>query len=160
MAEWSDFFAAQAGASAALAGLIFVAISISLTELLQFRHLVIRAAVALILLVSVLVMSSLLLAPNQSTRTAGIEILVVSISTWLITSAMGIAGIRISTPPYRRFAWSAVILAQIATIPLIIAGIAVLTNGTDGLYWLLPGFAGRFIVALADGWVLLVESHR
>ncbi len=160
MAGWSDFFVAQAGASAALAGLIFVAISISLTELLQFRHLVIRAAVALILLVSVLVMSSLLLAPNQSTRIAGIEILVVSISTWLITSVMGVTGIRISTPPYRRFARLALLLAQIATIPLVIAGIAVLTNGTDGLYWLLPGFAGCFIVALADGWVLLVESHR
>lgn len=92
MAEWSDFFVAQAGASTALAGLIFAAISTSLTELLQFRHLVIRAAVALILLVSVLVMSSLLLAPNQSTPTAGIEILVVSISTWLITRPMASTG--------------------------------------------------------------------
>jgi len=160
MGEWHDFFVAQAGASAALAGLIFVAISISLDELVKYPHLLTRAAVALCLLVSVLVISSLLLAPNQSPRTAGIEILGVSAVTWLMTTLLSAGAIRSAPAPYRRFSQIALALVQIATIPLLLAGIVVIAEGTVGLGWLVAGFVASFIVALADGWVLLVETHR
>lgn len=160
MDEWHDFFVAQAGASAALAGLIFVAVSISLDELVKYRHLLMRAAVALCLLVSVLITSSLLLAPGQSLRTIGIEILGVSVITWATTTLLSATAIRSAPAPYRRFSLTALVLVQIATIPLLIAGVVVIAEGTVGLAWLVAGFIASFIVALADGWVLLVETHR
>ena len=49
---WSDFFVAQVGATAALAGLVVVAISINLQRILSFPQLPGRAAEMLILLVA------------------------------------------------------------------------------------------------------------
>ena len=160
MAEWESFFVAQAGASAALAGLIFVGISISLDELLKYPNLVLRAAVALGLLLSVLVVSTLLLAPGTSGRTVGAEILGVGIVAWLIITGMSALGVRRTDAPFRRYSWLSLAMVQVAMIPLVIAGIAVLTRGAGGLYWLLPAFIGCFLVAVFDAWVLLVEMHR
>ena len=47
VAAWRDFFTACAGASAALAGLIFVALSVNIGEILKFEHLPARAAAAI-----------------------------------------------------------------------------------------------------------------
>ena len=54
MADWNDFYIAVASASAALTGLIFVGISISLTKILTIPGLADRALLSLILLVNVL----------------------------------------------------------------------------------------------------------
>ncbi|MGI8486121.1 MAG: hypothetical protein ACR2OU_17915 [Thermomicrobiales bacterium] len=160
MADWSDFFVAQAGASAALTGLIFVGISISLSELIKFPHLLLRAAASLVLLLSVFVTSSLLLAPKQSIHTAGLEVLAVGVISLLITTSLGVSGIRKAEAEYRRFASISVIMILFTTIPFVIAGIVMLTSGDNGLYWLLPAFVFAFVVALVDGWILLVETHR
>ena len=94
MAEWSNFFVAEAGASAALAGLIFVGISINLNDLMRFPHLLLHAAGALTLLLVVLATSSLLLAPGQSLHTIGVELLLVGTVSWLLATATGLASVR------------------------------------------------------------------
>ena len=53
-----------------------------------------------------------------------------------------------------------VALGQIATLPLVIAGIAELAGGLGGLYWLVAGMVFSIIVALFEAWVLLVEINR
>lgn len=53
-----------------------------------------------------------------------------------------------------------VALGQIATLPLVVAGIAVLVGGLGGLYWLVAGMVFSILVALFEAWVLLVEIHR
>jgi modulator of FtsH protease len=158
--DWHDFFVAQVGASAALAGLIFVGVSISLDEIVRYPHLVLRAATALILLVSTLVVSSVLLAPLPSDDVAGAVALGVGTVAWIAVTGLGLVGTRRAPPPYRRTAGISAALAQLAIIPIVIAGIVLIATGTDGLYRLLAGFMLSFVVALADGWVLLVETHR
>ena len=74
-ADWHEFFVAAVGASAALLGLLFVTISINLEQILKHRHLPGRAAGTLGTLLSVLVVCSFGLAPGQSNRTLGVEIL-------------------------------------------------------------------------------------
>ena len=160
MTEWESFFVAQAGASAALAGLIFVSISISLDELLKYPNLVFRAAVALGLLLSVLVVSTLLLAPRTSERAVGLELLGVGIVAWLVITAMSALGLRRTAAPFRRYSWLSLAMVQVAMIPFVIAGIVTLISGTDGRYWLLPGFIACFLIAVFDAWVLLVEMRR
>src|SRR5260370_34067383 len=65
MTGWANFFLAQVGASAALTGLIFVAVSINLTKILAYPTLPGRALEALLYLLTVLVIGTLGLVPGQ-----------------------------------------------------------------------------------------------
>jgi hypothetical protein len=73
-ADWHELFVAAVSASAALLGLLLT-ISINLEEILKHRHLPARVAGTLGTLLSVLVVCSFGLAPGQSNRTLGVEIL-------------------------------------------------------------------------------------
>ena len=53
-----------------------------------------------------------------------------------------------------------VVLGQVAILPIVIAGVAVLGWGVEGLYWLVAGVVLTFLVAVADAWALLIEIHR
>jgi hypothetical protein len=70
-AESESLFVAEAGASAALAGLLFVALSINLERILKGAGLPGRAGKAIVLLLTVLVVSTFGLVPGQSPRVLG-----------------------------------------------------------------------------------------
>ena len=53
-----------------------------------------------------------------------------------------------------------VALGQIATLPLVVAAIAVLVGGLGGLYWLVAGMVFSILVGFFEAWVLLVEINR
>ena len=53
-----------------------------------------------------------------------------------------------------------VVLGQVAILPFVIAGVAVLGWGVEELYWLVDGAVLTFLVAVADAWALLIEIHR
>jgi len=53
-----------------------------------------------------------------------------------------------------------VVLGQVATLTLVIAGVAVLWVGPGGLYWLVAGTVFSILAALFEAWVLLVEINR
>jgi hypothetical protein len=77
--EWSDFFVAVAGASAALAGLVFVAVSINVDRILGLPGLPDRALATVMLLLSVVLVSLLALIPGQSRGALAAELLVVGL---------------------------------------------------------------------------------
>ncbi len=160
MAAWSNFFFAQVGASAALVGLIFVAVSINLSKILASPRLPNRAFEALLVLLSILIVSSLMLVPDQPIALIGIEVLVVGIITWVIVARINISNYRKTDAQYRRQALRNISLNQLALLPTIIAGISLITWGIGGLYWLVPAFILSFIKALMDAWVLLIEINR
>jgi modulator of FtsH protease len=165
MDEWHDFFLAQAGAAGVLTGLVFVAVSINLQEIVSDAGsgLPGRAAEALILLVAVLTASVLLLVPGQGQVMVGVEVLVVGIVTWGCVVVIQLLRLRrwgTMRPDLRQPFVLRVALGQIATLPLVVAGIAVLVAGLGGLYWLVAGMIFSTIVALFEAWVLLVEIHR
>jgi len=83
-AEWESLFVAEAGASAALAGLLFVALSINLERILKGTGLPGRAGEAIVLLLTVLVVSTFGLVPGQSPRVLGAEVLGFGLLPWLI----------------------------------------------------------------------------
>ena len=72
--EWTDFFVASAGASAALAGLVFVAVSINVESILRYEGLPQRA-LATVLLLSVVLISLIGLIPGQSRTALAAELL-------------------------------------------------------------------------------------
>ena len=66
MSAWENFFVAEVGASAVLAGLVFVGLSINLDKIIAGSGLPGCALEALVAMMAVLVVSSLLLVPGQS----------------------------------------------------------------------------------------------
>ena len=160
MNGWENFFIAEVGASAALLGLIFVGISINLTRILSIHGLPNRALLALIILLTILIVSSLLLVPWQALTLVGIEILVVGLIVWIIATMLDVTILRTRERQYRRPYMVNLVLTQFALLPYIVAGIIVLMRGASGLYWLVPAIVISFIKAILDAWVLLVEINR
>ena len=165
MNEWHDFFLAQAGAAGVLTGLVFVGVSINLQEIVSDpgSGLPGRAAEALLLLVAVLTVSVLLLVPGQGTIMIGVEVLAVALAVWAWVVAIQLQRLRswqTIRPDLRGPLMLRVALGQIATLPSIVAGIAVLVGGLVGLYWLVAGMIFSILVALFGAWVLLIEINR
>ena len=165
MDEWHDFFLAQAGAAGVLAGLVFVGASINLEKIVSQpgSGLPGRVAEALILLVAVLTASVLLLVPNQGPVMVGAEVLVVGLAAWgwvVVIQLLRLRSWRAMRPDLRQAFVLRVALGQIATLPLVVAGIAVLAGGLGGLYWLVAGMVFSILVALFEAWVLLIEINR
>jgi modulator of FtsH protease len=165
MGEWHDFFLAQAGAAGVLTGLVFVGVSINLEKILSEPALRLagRAAEALILLVAVLTASVLLLVPGQGTTIVGVEVLAIGLAAWgwiVAIQLLRLKGWQAMEPDLRRAFVVRVALGQVATLPFIAAGIAVLAGGLGGLYWLAAAMVFSILVALFDAWVLLIEINR
>ena len=165
MGDWHDFFVTAAQAAAALAGLIFVGVSINLEMIMANPRygLADRALEALILLVTVLLVTCLLIIPAQGTVVAGLEVLVVGITDWAAIVVIQLLQVRnwhSLEATLRPYFLTRVVLGQIATLPLVAAGIAVLSWGVSGLYLLAAGVLLSFLVSGANAWILLVEIQR
>jgi hypothetical protein len=160
MQGWDNFFLAEAGASAALTGLIFVGVSLNLTKILAMPRLPDRALEALVLLMSVLITSSLLLVPDQPQTLIGAEMTLVGFVTTTLMTRLDLRIRRDTDKQYRRSFLLNMVLSQIASLPYLIAGLLVLAGKINGLYVLVVGMIFSFIKALLDAWVLLVEINR
>jgi modulator of FtsH protease len=76
--EWNSFFQGELGAAAALAGLLFVSVSVNQTRILELGRMADRGLEALMMLLMVLVVASLPLVPGQPPHWLGAEILLVA----------------------------------------------------------------------------------
>ena len=166
MDEWHDFFLAAAGAAAVLAGLVFVGLSINLDAIMATPAwgLPGRALEALVLLMAVLIVTCLLLVPAQGMVLAGVEVLVVGVADWVAIVTIHLRQLRnwqalVEANLHVNFVVRAV-LSQLATLPFVAAGVAVLSWGVSGLYVLVAGVILSFLVATVEAWILLVEIHR
>ena len=73
--QWSDFSVAVVGASAALTGLLFVAVSINIEQILAIGALAGRALSTMILFVVPLMVGIFVLIPGQSPTAVGLELI-------------------------------------------------------------------------------------
>jgi hypothetical protein len=76
-AAWQNFFMMMGTANAAITGLVFVALSIHLREVLEHPRLKPRAVIALVVLTTQIAISAVVLTP-QSREFMGVEILVLN----------------------------------------------------------------------------------
>jgi hypothetical protein len=156
--DWSNFLVAETGAAAALAGLIFVAVSLNLTKILEYRGVAGRAAEALSLLMGVLLAGTFGLAPNQPMKLLGIEFLAIGSSLWLMSVILHIGQFQ------RRHPWRwlipRIILCQCATLSFCVAGLSLILGRYSGMYWLIPGCAFSFLASMSSAWVILIEIRR
>lgn len=155
---WHDFFLGAMGAAAALTGLLFVAISINLDQILKYPQLPGRAAGTLGILVGALIVSGVALGPGQGTRALGIEVIVVGV----VVAAQALLVARGKDNPGQPKSW---VIEHVATLllpslALIIGGVTLLARAGGGLYWVFGGILLVFVSASVNAWVLLVEIKR
>jgi len=158
MQGWDNFFVAEAGAAAALAGLLFVAVSINLSRILEFPNLPARAAEALLSLLSVLVVSTFALVPGQAPRTYGLEIGLTGLLTWAVQTNL----LRRCYPFDRQYSNPVVRIAmnQLPPLTVVAAGALLWAGHPDGIYWMVPATLMAFAAGIFGAWVLLVEIQR
>ena len=168
-AEWHDFFLAASGAGAALAGLVFVALSINLHEIIRGEGLVSRAGEAIALLVTIVIVGLVGLAPFAEPAILGILLMLAGGIAWFtVTRARLRSRAQIGLvaedgghggPTTRQWFWTLVV-GEAGTIPVVLAGLSLIVGTGGGLFWLVPGIAFMVIAAMVDSWVLLVEIQR
>jgi hypothetical protein len=151
---------AEAGASAALTGLIFVAVSINLQKVLSIPSLAGRAAESIIQLFSVVIITTFCLVPGQGARLLGWELLFLGAAQWIILCVQhGRYAMQRREEPWH-WLGSRVILNQFASLPVVAAGISLLALAGGGLYWLVPGILFSLSAGVLHAWVLLIEILR
>ena len=159
--RWTSFFVAEAGAAAALSGLLFVAVSINLDHVLAFAWLPGRAGETIVILVDVLLVATLALVPGQSRTVLGIEITVVALLAWLTPLVIQHRSRGKDDPAVEgRWRHTRAVTTQLATVPFVLAGFSLLAGWGGGLYWTVPGVVLSFATAVFGAWILLVEIMR
>jgi len=157
--EWSDLFVATAGASAALAGLVFVAVSINLDRILKFPGLPERALETVLMLLIVVLVSIVGLIPGQSASALGWELTALSAIVGAAIYALPTAlhrseGARVNWLMGR---WA---LRLLSTVPFLVGGLGLVFEAGGGLYWVAAGIVFAIAGGVANAWVLLVEILR
>ncbi|MEJ0011382.1 MAG: hypothetical protein WDM94_01915 [Bauldia sp.] len=158
--SWDSFFVAETAAAAALLGLLFVAISINLKQVLEAGGLTDRALSALLLLLAILILGLLLAMPDQPLSVLGVETLAVSIVTGIIGTPLGLRGLRLADKQY----WVNFLLNVVGFIGVLvviaIGGLQMFGGGEAGFYWIGVGMCLALIKAVSEGWIFLIEINR
>jgi hypothetical protein len=161
---WSDFFVAGAGAAAALSGLLFVAVSINLRDILAEEkkfgssYLTGRALESLAALLVVLGISLVGLDPGIGRLAFGGFLIVCGIGTVIspIRAARSYRENRVKPIAYNlRLALALLLVAM-----YLAAGVTYLAQGGGGLHWLPFAFILAITTAATNAWILLVEVMR
>ena len=160
LGNWGLAFTATASAAAALTGLLFVALSINLKQIIASPGLIARALEVLIVLSAALILSSLLLMPGQPNGAAATEIIVIAVAVSAVIGrlqiqtdrkALGISGLAFA---------SRVIGGHMGSVFLVIGGVSLHTQTGGGLYWIVPALLVMILVSIIGAWVMLVEIVR
>jgi hypothetical protein len=157
-ANWNELFVATAGATAALTGLVFVAVSLNIERILKMPGLPERALQTLMMLLTPLVVAIAGLIPGQTRTALGIEVLGLGL---LATYGLG-QTLRRTIPGGREYQHPVFHLALTlpASVPFVIAGASLLAGWGGGLYWVVVGIVCGILGAAVNAWVLLVEILR
>jgi modulator of FtsH protease len=157
--EWTAFGLGVAGATAALTGLLFVAVSINLTRILAFPELPGLAGAALVQLTSALFAAVFLLVP-QNAGVLGAELAVLGFVVAFILVPVQLRQRGGSFVP--EVAWWVTRALPTVLVPLLLllAGIGVAQQVFGGLYLMAVAVLVSVAAALGYAWILLVEIQR
>ena len=160
LGDWGLAFTATASAAAALTGLLFVALSINLKQIIANPGLIARAIEVLIVLSAALILSTLLLMPGQPNGAAAIEIVIIAVAVSTVTARIQIRTDRRALGISRLAFASRVLGAHTGPFFLVVGAISLVAQSGGGLYWVVPALLAMIIVSIIGAWVMLVEILR
>lgn len=156
---WSEFNVAVAGAGAALAGLLIVAISVNIREILQAPTLPARAASSIAALVLGVAAACLALIPDQPLPLLGVEIAAGSALLWVFEAFATRAIVR----EPGQGASSRVMKVAVGVLPALlfsVGGVQLLAGRAEGYAWVAAASVIAIVAAVLFSWVALVEILR
>jgi len=156
---WSDLFVAAAGAGAALAGLVFVAVSINIERILALKGLAERGLETVVTLLVVVIIALAGLIPGQSTVALGVELLLIAVAYLGLIIKLW-PSVRPSVEAPWTWTFGRIFVKVILVVPLVVGSIGLIAEGGGGLYWIVGAIVGGITGAVATAWVLLVEILR
>ncbi|WP_127792745.1 hypothetical protein [Agromyces sp. LHK192] len=160
---WSEFNVAMVGATAALAGLLIVAMSVNIATILQSPTLPARAAASIATLVLAIAVTGLALAPGLAAWVYGLIVLVAAAGT----SVFELHAIRVirhdssahGGTPGERVAKS--IAGVVPLVVYLVGAVALLAGATAlGLWSLAVATILAIASAILYAWIVLVEVLR
>ena len=156
-ADWEAFAEMTGAASAALTGLLFVAVSLNASRIAKHRGLRASAAQTLVLFIAPLVVAAVLLAPDQSDAVLGAELIVIGLGASWVLLATGRSLRGLADDDMRLIAIFDSRPANVIVMLLFVAGGTILAFGEGaGLYFLLPASLVAFISGVLNAWHFLL----
>ena len=160
---WSSYFVAVAGAAAALAGLLIVAVSVSVDKIIAGPGLPGRAGTSIAMLVLATIVALLGLIPDQTRSTFGSSVLILSLGGVVLALASLWSMMKAAVGSGERRVISAFVKGLLGIAPFVVfsVGAALVVGGpASGLYWMAHAIVLAIILASVNAWVLLVEIRR
>ncbi|QUQ63803.1 hypothetical protein [Kutzneria sp. CA-103260] len=156
VADWQSFAVMTGGASGALTGLLFVAVSLNANRIARHRALRASAGQTLVLFLVPLIMATVLLVPGQPEWALGAELIAVGLGA--AVSLLNI-GRRRREPAEDK--WLVSVFdrrdTNVIVMLLVVASGAVLIAGASaGLYLLVPAALVAFLSGVVNAWNFLL----
>ena len=156
LAAWSDFGVAMAGATAALAGLLIVAISVNLEIIVASKVLPARAGAAIGALVLACIAACLILIPETPLWLYGIEVLVGAAMTMVLA---GLAVARLHQDEHGSRAMKG-LLSIAPPLVFAIGGILLVAGAPGGMRAVAAACVVSIVAAVVVAWITLIEVRR
>jgi modulator of FtsH protease len=157
--DWTNFGVVVGGASAALTGLLFVAVSLNVARIVRHPALRATAGQTLVLFVVPLLTSIVLVVPAQPRWTLGVELIVLGLVAGLVLVVTGRAkGTGPDVPESRLANVLDRTSPNIVTLVFVeLTGVTVLVGHGGGLYWLVPSAVLSLIGGVLNAWLFLTR---
>ena len=153
---WHDFFLMLGGASAALAGLVFVGLSIHARAVASDPLHRIRARNLTAGIVSVTVLSALVLTPGQGLTALGVELVAGgAFLTFVVSAPLRLYRARLDGGLRAR-----TVSAVAVSLLIVWAGASLLARGGGGLYLLVVSGLSAVSLNVFGAWTLLIGLAR
>ena len=158
--SWSEFNVAMVGATAALAGLLIVAMSVNISTIMSSKTMPARLAASIAALVLAITVCALGLIPEQPLVSYGVEIIVATLGAGVFQwHAVSLVFRQPAVPTSYRLGQSAAGVFPIAAF--LVGGVLVAAGaGEAGLVAAALGSILAITAALLMAWVGLVEPLR
>ncbi|HEY1622498.1 MAG TPA: hypothetical protein VGG16_01740 [Streptosporangiaceae bacterium] len=156
-ADWHDFATMIGGASGALTGLLFVAVSLNASRIAGHPGLRASAGQTLTLFITPLVIAAALLVPHQPDWVLGAELTATGLFSGLVLSVNHRVKTRLADDDLRLISIFNRRTPNVIAMGLVMASGVILTTGQEaGLYLLFPAMVVELVSGVLNAWYFLL----
>jgi hypothetical protein len=160
-ADWHDFATMIGGASGALTGLLFVAVSLNANRIASHAGLRGSAAQTLLLFITPLLIAAALLVPRQPDWVLGAELTATGLLAGSVLLANRHVRLGLGDDELRLISIFNRPAPNVIAMTLVTASGVILAAGQSaGLYLLFPASIVAFVSGVLNAWFFLLPPHR